>query len=49
VTDGVIMPADPELEDADRHRSKYPVFRFQPEDRLRVGEMSAARSGRVST
>jgi hypothetical protein len=33
VDDGIIFPADPELESADRNRLKYPIFSF-PETRL---------------
>ena len=38
VDDGVVMPPDPELENADRRRLKHPIFHFQVEDLPRVGE-----------
>lgn len=39
VEDGIIYPADPDLESADRNRLKHPVYQF-PENRLlEIGEM----------
>jgi hypothetical protein len=42
VDDGVIMPPDPILEEADRRRMKHPPFRFSPHQFLEVGVMIGA-------
>ncbi|WLD13986.1 hypothetical protein [Planctellipticum variicoloris] len=39
VDDGITYPADPELENADRERLKYPVYRFDPSRWHEIGGM----------
>jgi len=38
VDEGVVFPPDPQLEDADRARLKYPSYRFLKEQRQDVGQ-----------
>jgi hypothetical protein len=47
VEDGIVYPADPELEAVDSRRMRYAPFRFAKEDLLRIGQaMGRALIGR---